>query len=317
MPDTSIQLGDFTFADFEVPEELPFGGEQALGVHKLIGGQKVVDAMGWFPRDITFSGRFRGPDATDRARYVQSLFNGQSLTFVWDDFRYQVVGKTFDPIYQRFYEVPYTLTLEVVSDLTAPITVVPSTSVDDQVNADVSSAQSYGEQVGDDGLTTALASMASAVRAIPTFIGASSSQLIGVLSPISNALSVTQSLIQADTDTISMPSTFGGVVGGGEGASLASSLTNQSLAMGALSALYSVNDLLTRMQINIEADGASGAALTMAAGNLYQVASNAFGDPSEWTTIAEANGLSDPELAGLNTIRVPATPSGSQGVWTT
>ena len=46
MPDLILQLGDFQFQQQEIPESIPFGGEQALAVHRLVGGVKVVDAMG-------------------------------------------------------------------------------------------------------------------------------------------------------------------------------------------------------------------------------------------------------------------------------
>ncbi|MFD2271422.1 hypothetical protein ACFS07_10480 [Undibacterium arcticum] len=56
--------------------------------------------------------------------------------------------------------------------------------------------------------------------------------------------------------------------------------------------------------------------MTSAGGNLFDLASKAYGDPTAWPTIARANKLTDPALAGVQTIIIPPTPDGSGGrVW--
>jgi nucleoid-associated protein YgaU len=39
-----------------------------------------------------------------------------------------------------------------------------------------------------------------------------------------------------------------------------------------------------------------------------------YGDPTAWTTIAKANGLTDPVINGVQTILVPPLPGSSGGV---
>ena len=68
MPKTSVILGPVLLRDFEVPERISFGGRQAIVVHRLPGGARVIDAMGRDDAEIAFSGIFSGPDATRRAR---------------------------------------------------------------------------------------------------------------------------------------------------------------------------------------------------------------------------------------------------------
>lgn len=45
--------------------------------------------------------------------------------------------------------------------------------------------------------------------------------------------------------------------------------------------------------------------ITQTGGNLYQVAAQYLGDATQWTRIAWANGLTDPMLTGLTTLRLP------------
>ena len=57
---TTVTLGGFAFQDFEVPERIPAGGEQMLAIHKLVGGRRVIDAMGRDDAALEWSGYFLG-----------------------------------------------------------------------------------------------------------------------------------------------------------------------------------------------------------------------------------------------------------------
>ena len=46
MPLDVLLLGPIAFADFATPDCAPFGGRQQMAVHKLIGGQRVIDTLG-------------------------------------------------------------------------------------------------------------------------------------------------------------------------------------------------------------------------------------------------------------------------------
>lgn len=57
--------------------------------------------------------------------------------------------------------------------------------------------------------------------------------------------------------------------------------------------------------------------MTVTGGNLFQVAAQQLGDATQWIRIAQANGLSDPMLEGLVTLRIPAVdPSAGGGIAT-
>jgi hypothetical protein len=42
----TLTLGGVVFADFEIPDSISSGGEQMLTVHKLPGGNRIIDALG-------------------------------------------------------------------------------------------------------------------------------------------------------------------------------------------------------------------------------------------------------------------------------
>ncbi len=45
--------------------------------------------------------------------------------------------------------------------------------------------------------------------------------------------------------------------------------------------------------------------VTLAGGNLFQLAATELGDATQWIRIAQLNGLSDPMLSGVVTLLIP------------
>ena len=55
--------------------------------------------------------------------------------------------------------------------------------------------------------------------------------------------------------------------------------------------------------------------ITVAGGNLFQIAAAEFGDATQWLRIAQLNGLSDPMLSGVTTLLIPdQDPSAGGGI---
>jgi hypothetical protein len=55
--------------------------------------------------------------------------------------------------------------------------------------------------------------------------------------------------------------------------------------------------------------------VTVVGGNLFRVAAEQLGDATQWVRIAEANGLSDPMLSGMVSLRIPAVdPQAGGGI---
>jgi len=47
--------------------------------------------------------------------------------------------------------------------------------------------------------------------------------------------------------------------------------------------------------------------ITVAGGNLFRIAAEQLGDATQWIRIAQLNGLADPMLSGVITLRIPDT----------
>lgn len=55
--------------------------------------------------------------------------------------------------------------------------------------------------------------------------------------------------------------------------------------------------------------------ITVAGGNLFQIAATHLGDATQWIRIAQLNGISDPMLVGVITLKIPGSdPNGGGGV---
>lgn len=142
MADISVTLGEVTFQDFEVPEWIRTGGAQILKLHKLVGGQRVVDAMGRDDHPLTWTGTFFGTEALTRSQQLDAMrVAGDQITLTFSQFRYKVSISDYTADIRREYWIPYSITCEVVQDQSNQSTSQPATTVDDAVDSDVTSAQ--------------------------------------------------------------------------------------------------------------------------------------------------------------------------------
>lgn len=128
-------LGSIIFLDFEIPEQVPLGGDQAVSVHKLLGGARVIDTMGPDDRDIEWSGLFFGFDAISRARTIDALrISGEEVPLLIDSEMRTVVVRSFKWDFQRPYQIPYSISCVVAS---TPFLGLGPSSLDDLVTIDL------------------------------------------------------------------------------------------------------------------------------------------------------------------------------------
>lgn len=98
------------------------------------------------------------------------------------------------------------------------------------------------------------------------------------------------------------------------------SLTNDQLATNitTLARMYQLQSVLIEMRKNIAliTQGANGQLLTVNGANLFQLAAQYYGNATFWTTIAKANGLTDPQLQPGTpmTLVIPQVPTDTGGV---
>lgn len=314
-PDTTLNLGDFQFAGLEIPANIPFGGSQRLAVHKLIGGAKVVDAMGRDDKALTWSGFFMGSTAADRARYLDTLrVGGQQLTLTWSTFNYLVVVREFSAKFEKAYQIPYTITCEVVQDNTSPITAAGAPPVDSALGDDATSASTLAGTVGDPTLSTLTDSVVTSVSSVPSFTVAPQSLISIVQQSIAAAQSRVGVLAALSTATVAAAPSFGAVVPGAPVAVNAAAIGAQVSAMQQLDTLAQLTGVLGRMQGNLRSINSSQRTVATAGGNLFTIATQQYGDASAWTALAKANGLTDPFIQGTAVLSVPPQGGDTTGV---
>lgn len=112
-----VSLGGVVLQGFEVPESIRWGGRQQLVVHKLIGGTRVIDAMGRDDADITWSSIMLSADASERADMFDQMRAGgevQELIFAGRD--YLVLIHSFQADQRKINHVPYRISCTVLQD---------------------------------------------------------------------------------------------------------------------------------------------------------------------------------------------------------
>ena len=110
-------LGPLVLTDFALPEKVSHGGSQAMTVHKLPGGARVVDTTGQDDADISFSGIFLGVTAVLQAALLDELRRaGQPLDLFWGFNALRVVIKDAT-LEDGFNRCDYRVTCVVLPDI--------------------------------------------------------------------------------------------------------------------------------------------------------------------------------------------------------
>lgn len=212
-PDFILYLGGIGFQDFEIPPEIKAGLEQAMFVHKYPGGARTVDTMGPDYLPISWGGVFLDGEATQRAQALQAMAKaGVPVLLTFGAFKYTVDIQKFEYRFQRYYQLPYTIELTVISDDASPLVnasqsvtgatatqgensvAAPTEEVMQQDNAD---CQFDADQTGNAGLIAATGAVGAAVSAIDSISSATLAQLQGIATLTATAAGVANALTQA------------------------------------------------------------------------------------------------------------------------
>lgn len=113
-----VILGQVVFEGHEVPSRISVGGAQAVTIHKLPGGGRIIDAMGVDNGAITWRGFFTGPFAAARARLVDAMRqSGQLVGLSFSDYAFNVVVVHFEyDLQDRGALISYRIRTEIVPD---------------------------------------------------------------------------------------------------------------------------------------------------------------------------------------------------------
>ncbi|MGA4020411.1 hypothetical protein ACI2T7_03250 [Ralstonia nicotianae] len=317
MSDLTLKLGSFQFQNQEIPESLPFGGIQQLAKHDLVGGTRVVDSMGAFTAPIGWSGWLLGQDAMKRARALDDLrIAGSSLLLQWSELSYSVVISEFRADFQRFYQIPYRITCEVVSDLSKFAGNDGDQSIDGQISSDAATATGLTTSIGDSTLSGLMGSVNSAISTVSSFANAAQSTINSVLQPVAALRTQVQTMISSANNTLMNVTTLGGILPNNPISTQVSKLGSQITAATNLPILVQLDRVAGRMQTNVGSIYSSAKQVTVAGGNLMTMAAKEYGDALAWTGIAKANPQlgADPQINGVQTVTIPPSPDNVGGV---
>ena len=325
--------GPFVFTESEVPAHIASGGTQALSKDRLIGGRKIVHALGPDESDISFSGIF-AYQGTARSDFLDSVRRrGDVCTLTWDNRRMLVVISQYTPDYHKPYLVGYSITFCVVSNETGLLDSVPAVTPAQQLKSDMAVLNNKSACLSNPVLSGIASTVNSALsllqgasqpiagglQPITSLIGAAANcaDQIGnqietataaVAAPLAQLIANTQSLITNSETAINEAVTFGGIVPGNPVALSVGKYMTQMNTITQLPAIYDIQSVAQRMQGNlaISSSGVTPKTVTVGGGNLYDVAAQQYGDGTQWQKIAAANNLTDPALTGITTLTIPA-----------
>lgn len=211
-----VRIGSVTLTGMEVPSGVTFGGQQQITIHRLPGGDRVIDLGGNDPNRIEMEGIFLGPSAQTRAEALAKIRRAGQLV------RLQAAGMSIQVYVQAYrytYEAKgaicrYFLVLELPGEAANSVAV---------------STSALSGLIGDD-TTSALTSITSTVgtisQSVSNFAGqvqtvvgqvAPIANLIGAggaLAQVSDKLQIVQGAATAGTNLSALPSAASSVIGG-------------------------------------------------------------------------------------------------------
>jgi hypothetical protein len=182
-----LTIGPVQLSGLELPEAMPVGGKQLIGIQTMAGGGLCLDAMGAIENSISWSGKFTGPNRSVRARLLDSIRkSGAVVTLAWDVFSYEVIVSEFAADTRSVDPVPYRITCIVLQDNSAPLGGVVTALVT-QLVADVASGNVVvALSAASAGVAAPISAVAAAV-AVPGATTLGTSAYHGAVSAVNGA----------------------------------------------------------------------------------------------------------------------------------
>ncbi|MFI4954874.1 MAG: hypothetical protein ACHP9Y_03065 [Gammaproteobacteria bacterium] len=183
-----LSLGSVTFANFEIPTQINGGGAQGISVKQLIGGQRVVDALGRIDDDIEWNGLLFGPTAQFRSEFLDGMrVAGLPQLLTYSGYNYSVVIKHYHWSFERFYQIKYSISCTVVQDLNQPINVLVPVAYNDAIINLLTEANDLAFQAANPSVISAMAILSDTINNLASISGASNAELAVVAQQIAVA----------------------------------------------------------------------------------------------------------------------------------
>ena len=235
-----VQIGLVTLTGVEVPSALVVAGQQQTVIHRLPGGDRVVNSFGVDPAPITLAGMFTGPDTASRCQALEAMRSAGApvqLLAVGQAFQAVVVGLSYT-IRDRGAVTPFELTVEILPQAANTLPTAGTSVVSGLVGSDAASAlSSVTSTIGNAsayvaGLTGQATAILGDVAPVASVVGAG-----GVLAHLSDNLTAASILSGAGTSLAGSPAALGSFVTAmqGSGSDLMATITGADSSIAGIS----------------------------------------------------------------------------------
>jgi len=139
-----LTLGGISFDGFSTPNKMMGGGNQAMVVHKLPGGSRVIDTLGPDEANVVWSGEFFGNNSYSNALALDGMrAAGQVIPLTWGgQFRSVIIDNFIYHVRRMPVWVEYSISCTVYQNPALGILGGIASSIDSMIASDLSSAVS-------------------------------------------------------------------------------------------------------------------------------------------------------------------------------
>ena len=186
------------FTGFEEPEGLTFGKEQSTYKHILIGGGRIIDALGAGDPDISWSGYFTGAQAPFRARFLEGLAKAaQPVLLKTSTFVKNVLISKFTFGFHKTFPIRYDITVQVIEDQTLPVSFIIPADITDTITNALIQANDIATLINNPSILSAIALALIAAENASPFTSATNVQINAALAAAQNVQAIVGGVITA------------------------------------------------------------------------------------------------------------------------
>jgi len=214
-------------------------------------------------------------------QYLDNVrMSGQILPFTYSLFNYTVIIRQFSASFQRSYQIPFQIVLSVVENLNLPIFPVAPLDINQAIADLLAQVNLLANAIDDPGVASAVNNLQSALSAIPSLQSATKLQLQGLPPLIQAVQAAILIAITNANNNINTPR---------------QSNNNIATDYNELTNLYYLQNITNEINknLNIVNITTNGKIIVVTNANLFQLSAQYYNNATEWTTIAEANNMTD------------------------
>lgn len=327
---TVLSLGPVRLVGWEIPESVPLGGVQRVAVNQFMGSNKrEVQILGAQPNVIRWSGYFYYESALARARFLDQMrVKGDPIEMTWGEWKYLAVITEFAYRVANIYNIAYDLVLEVIEDRSKPeeagtgwkglldsiidginsvlMFINDIAAVIDEINSTIRGYIEKIRRVLKSITGTARRIVNSLTRLGATIIKAPVNVLTGVRQDVSALTDMTDTVIR-DLQIPDPGATFTSQIFEAPTNPTVASIPVPATGNDPMVQVVAMNNAAKRLGdlLNRLAQPPFVTTLKTINANVFQIASEYYGDVNVWPQIAEANNLREPLIAGARDLQLP------------